>query len=359
MNNTFNYVCCNQSLSNLKQSSIADTLAPIFPLDYTYCLCNDLVQQKSEDDQFSITLHVNIHTEEEANKWLNQFHLNTKTTMRVREKFKCEGTKVIYKKGYRCHHNTRPPGKKLHDKPSSKNTNCPAFLSFTIRNTNITRAKNVEHIKQFPMKIRLGFIHNHPIGSVEALRRRDVSEETERTFIEYFEQGFSPKLALEAYKCHLRMEFGERYDEVACDRAFLPEIQWCYRLYYKHVKPEDRVKRNYLSLDIPKKTLTVPSTEDVKEDLQELSNAFDCLARKITAKMHTEAVVDFRPAVQTFIRNVSSINTDSCLLKSLYNFADKSTKTLKRKNDNSNTDLGIKYVKVQDSLIVDHDYTES
>ena len=53
-----------------------------------------------------------------------------------------------------------------------------------------------------------------------------------------FAAGYSPSSALETHKCDLQMEDDANYSVKAADRYYCPDLQWCYRLYYKLFRAE-------------------------------------------------------------------------------------------------------------------------
>ncbi|XP_033122145.1 uncharacterized protein LOC117121155 [Anneissia japonica] len=383
MEKELNFEVCNQSIT-LSKNQI-DNLSTYLPLNYAYCICDNV--KEIGENSFWVSFAVNTKTEEAALEWFHEFQLKSKTTMRVARTYLPTGIKNLFKKEYRCQHKTRSLIT-VNEKQSSKNTNCPANATIVVRRSDTKRSKNYKHIWKFPTFVKLGFKHNHPIKCAEVLRHRDVSMETETKFKQLFANGHNPASAWAAYKSALRIQYAENYEEIANDRAILPEMRWCYRLYYKTVKPIDRVKKNYFktkrvrkntkqktvksidnakkdttnnalkqtiqkqsvfevqkektvkSLDIykrhtninvPEQTIQKPSERTVQQDIKELCMALDNLKNKITAKMETEAVHEFRPAVQAFVGAVGNIKSDSVLISALSRFGKYGTKDVQRK----------------------------
>ena len=58
------------------------------------------------DDNFSTTVRSSSTNEEEVKKWLLDFQASSLCTWRVRQTFQTSGRYVLFKREYRCHHNT-------------------------------------------------------------------------------------------------------------------------------------------------------------------------------------------------------------------------------------------------------------
>ena len=71
--------------------------------------------------------------------------------------------------------------------------------------------------------------HNHAIRSAEAMRRRDVSQETRGRLLKLYEEGYKPSAALEALKLRLQEEYGSDYAHKSADRSVCPDVQYCFR----------------------------------------------------------------------------------------------------------------------------------
>ncbi|XP_025088476.1 uncharacterized protein LOC112560678 isoform X1 [Pomacea canaliculata] len=96
------------------------------------------------------------------------------------------------------------------------------------------RAKNIDPLlKDFPTCLQIEHTHNHSLYSADSLRHRDVNDETIAKFKWLFSKGHSPSSALEMHQMDLQMEHGANYIYQAADRAFCPDVQFCYRLYKK------------------------------------------------------------------------------------------------------------------------------
>ncbi|XP_033642593.1 uncharacterized protein LOC117302704 [Asterias rubens] len=231
---------CNPSvlLSQVQKGN----LSRILPSSYNYCIC-EYRDTDTSRDAFLATLGVNIKTKPDASKWLQQFQKKSMTTMRVSRTWPQSGPVNIFKKRFRCHHNTRA-AITTNQKLSSKNTRCQAFINITVQKIGVrTRRKNASHCLEFPTRLRMGFDHNHALESADVLRHRDVCKATKHKFNKLFKAGHSPSSALEIHKYDMQCLYRDNYLQMAlADRAVIPDVQWCYRLYYKTVSTVQRRK---------------------------------------------------------------------------------------------------------------------
>lgn len=79
------------------------------------------------------------------------------------------------------------------------------------------------------MIVKLAYNHNHPVLCSDALKHRDVSKEVKNTFLKLYEANHSPSTALHIYKYDMSEKYGEDFVHASADRAFCPDLQWCYR----------------------------------------------------------------------------------------------------------------------------------
>ncbi|XP_071959838.1 uncharacterized protein [Antedon mediterranea] len=130
-----------------------------------------------------------------------------------------------------CHHNTHPRSSTADLKKGSKNTNCPSTMFVIIKRTADCRGRNRskdKHIGQgYPTIITLKWDHNHEVASADALRERDVSDGATEKLLELYRSGHSPSSALDTIKYDL---------QEAADRAHCPDLQSCYRVFYKEFR---------------------------------------------------------------------------------------------------------------------------
>ncbi|KAK8373151.1 hypothetical protein O3P69_012322 [Scylla paramamosain] len=71
------------------------------------------------------------------------------------------------------------------------------------------------------------------INSADALKHRDVSEDTIEIFKNLYAKGHSPASALNTHKLDMQLQHEKDYVYEAADRANCPDIQFCHRLYRK------------------------------------------------------------------------------------------------------------------------------
>ena len=84
-----------------------------------------------------------------------------------------------------------------------------------------------------PTCVTIKFCHNHPLTVAEVLRHRDVAPETRYKFQQLYKAGYNPSAALEAHKFDLSLEKSEEHlASILNDRAYMPDIHWCYRWVY-------------------------------------------------------------------------------------------------------------------------------
>ncbi|XP_069586169.1 uncharacterized protein [Ranitomeya imitator] len=140
--------------------------------------------------------------------------------------------KLVFRKEFRCHNNTRSNFQSSTTKQChKKHTNCGATLSITVRNMAMKRTKD-KLLSTHPCVISINHEHNHAIFAADALRFRRPSPEVEEAFRILFAKGHSPSSALQSYTFDLQEQFGEQAFLVLSDRSKCPDIQWCYHRYY-------------------------------------------------------------------------------------------------------------------------------
>ena len=75
--------------------------------------------------------------------------------------------------------------------------------------------------------------HNHYVMAADSLRHRPVSSDVHTKFVDMFLAGLTPPRAIAQHQLDLRNTLGEEYSSASCDRYLNPDLNWCYRLYYK------------------------------------------------------------------------------------------------------------------------------
>jgi len=188
-----------------------------------------------------------------------------------------------------------------------------------------------------PTRLNIKWRHSHPLMSADILRRRDVSPKVAEKFRELFAAGHSPASALESHKQDLQLVDSDSYAAKVADRFHCPDLQWCYRLYYKLVKTEygalsdlqdgdghptitatetlltDTALNQQLSTSSV--TETEESADKVAEVRIELTQILDTLSDKLQQDPAT-----YLGAVKAFVRNFNNIKSTSALLSAMHCF---------------------------------------
>ncbi|XP_041469625.1 uncharacterized protein LOC121419295 isoform X4 [Lytechinus variegatus] len=216
----------------------------ILPEGYTYHACHVDNFSQGDEVHFAATIRLDLRSKQDFGKWLDSFQEASSTTWRVKRTFPSVGMKIVFKKAYRCHHNTRPAKESTNAgrRVASKNTNCPADMVVSIKKSvyegrTVSRSKD-HHLPLYPAEIRLSYIHNHPIMCADALKFRDVSEEAKEELISLFKRKYGPTQAIDMIKYELQLKHGANYLLKAADRAVCPDVQFAHRLYRKVFKEE-------------------------------------------------------------------------------------------------------------------------
>ena len=87
-----------------------------------------------------------------------------------------------------------------------KNTNCEAKLNFRLENPVAEKAEKKKDKEQFPLWLKINFVHNHSLQRAEFLKYRSVGEDTKAAFSDMFEQGFTPSAAHAEMRKHIKAE---------------------------------------------------------------------------------------------------------------------------------------------------------
>nr|XP_054770098.1 uncharacterized protein LOC129277934 isoform X2 [Lytechinus pictus] len=224
--------------------TIPAAIQSILPEGYTYHACHVDNFSQSDEVHFSATIRLDLRSEQDFDKWLDSFQEASSTTWRVKRTFPSAGLKIVFKKAYRCHHNTRPAKESTNAgrRVASKNTNCQADMVVSIKKSvyegrTVSRSKD-HHLPLYPAEIRLSYIHNHPIMCADALKFRDVSEEAKEELISLFKRKYGPTQAIDMMKYELQLKHGANYLLKAADRAVCPDVQFAHRLYRKVFQEE-------------------------------------------------------------------------------------------------------------------------
>ncbi|KAK3912997.1 Riboflavin biosynthesis protein RibBA [Frankliniella fusca] len=136
---------CNatQPAKQLSSASEISEVMKILPEGYNYNIQMEDIPAPSEMSSnkcknFIALLKVDIFSAERAELWKTEFEKSSFSDYRVMKTFGPleESQRVIFKKKYRCHHNTlaEKSGSKV---PHEKHTKCPAELTITVRNSEM------------------------------------------------------------------------------------------------------------------------------------------------------------------------------------------------------------------------------
>ncbi|GFV79409.1 SWIM-type domain-containing protein [Trichonephila clavipes] len=250
-------------------SDLSRQLLSYLPEEYEYVVCNF----SGDTSHFKTRLRTCGKNQNYAHKWLEDFQMYSKCTMRVERTYPHSGTKNVFKVDLRCQHNTRPRSDKVREKESCKNTDCPAKMGITIKRVVTERKSRSKdpHLPDYPTVIQMDFGHNHAILTPEILKHRSVLPDVKEKILTLFKLGHNPATALDMHKYDLLLEHGENFENICHDRALLPDHQFCYRLFYKIVRKHNGDIDNCPSLSPDKKSL-VPLSSCENSNLNLNSN---------------------------------------------------------------------------------------
>ncbi|KAK0134006.1 hypothetical protein N1851_030442 [Merluccius polli] len=252
-----------------------EELKKLLPSGYSHLICT------RDDDR--VHLKVKLSTVGEVDKWLDEFQHSSTFTWRI-EPIPSQGGTMHTE----CHHKTYGSGK------TSKNTNYPATLFLVLKRSmegRRSRSTDQHMAEGYLLYVNLRTDHNHRLSCADALSKRDVSALTSERLTE--SRGHSPASALDTLKYDLQVEEGERYCLAAADRSIVPDIQFCYRLYYK----------------IFQRAYGAPSGEDMFADLTAWINQYNsnhgCVCAQMEQTMDGQLVVAIcTPVMQRFHKRV-------------------------------------------------------
>lgn len=230
------------SLSRIK--ILQELLEEILPPNYSHKIVSveplrpyHKMTTYDESEMLTAEVRVNLKSKEEALKWLEDFKKSSFTDWRVRRNFK-ENTKcIIYKKGFRCHHNTLSQYRHNTKQAHKKQTECDASISITVKNYNMTRSSD-KYLKSYPCEIIIQHCHNHPTVAGDSARYRRPSPAIIELFTDMFRRGHSPSTALHTHQYDIQIAYPDTFFEVLGDGAQCPNMQWCYHLYRKIFQKE-------------------------------------------------------------------------------------------------------------------------
>ncbi|XP_014662941.1 PREDICTED: uncharacterized protein LOC106805740 isoform X2 [Priapulus caudatus] len=335
---------------------IPERILAILPSGITYHACHVEMESINENEvHFRTTLWLNLSTKEEFEEWMRSFQETSHVTWRVKRTFPTDGVKIVFKKAYRCQHNTRPEKATRISKRRvpSKHTSCQANMRVKIRVSKFkvhTSSRSKDH-QQYHAQIILNNKHNHPVECADALKYRDVSESTRATLTDLFKRKYGPTQAVEMLKYELQMKYGEDYHMKAADRAVCPDIQFAHRLYRKVFQEEygessGEVMLNSLHERIDQFNAEAGTTcmaMDVNDKVSGLNDdlleKFHGMCSDLALKMN-QYPDDFRPAMNAMVQSYNKIKTDSCLISAMHSFG-KSTMALRKGGMRRTSQIGV------------------
>lgn len=209
----------------------------------------------SYDSDKGYVIRMKFSSREEFFTFMNKWSVKTLTKWRVRKsdpREMCAGLKNVFWQAYHCQNTSY--------RLQSKSTGCKAAFKVTIRKINkrcrtFSRSKDI-HIPEYPTIIIGHFRHNHAaMLSNKKFESRGVAEEVVGQFINLFNSGVTPVVALAQYKAKLKEEYKDDYCNA--DRPLCPDRKWCQRLFA-------HVKRKKLNI----KTEDYENDEGLKETVQ-------------------------------------------------------------------------------------------
>ncbi|XP_051526130.1 uncharacterized protein si:dkey-75a21.2 isoform X1 [Myxocyprinus asiaticus] len=353
---------CQHCVGQDKAAEDTEHVEKLLPAGYSHLLCHhELLEMTSGVENFRVALKLQLTTEEEVQKWLENFQKSSTLTWRKSRTYPDSGRYNKYRVDLRCQHKTYSASSK-----STKNTNCPATMFLILkRHMNERKSRSGDpHMEEgYFLHVKLRNEHNHRLTGEEAMRRRDVSSETIEKLQQLYRSGHSPSSALKTIKYNLQEEEGDNYIYAIADRSICPDLPFCYRLYNKLFQKSDAAPAEKditeellkpllvqsweatavtvgqtVSIEEGVTLTTVPlitTDEDFTEDnepgpsaTEEVVGSLDGQLEEIFGmlKKNLNEDASFTPPIRAFVSNFFQIKTDSALQSALYSFG-KSTQT--------------------------------
>ncbi|TRY96819.1 hypothetical protein DNTS_015398 [Danionella cerebrum] len=268
---------CQHCLGEQQAAEDIDHVEKILPPGYSHLLCHhERLEPAGDMENFRAVLKLQITTQEQVQKWLEDFQKTSALTWRKSRTYPDSGRYNTYRVDLRCHHKTYSASSKR-----TKNTNCPATMFLVLKrfmSERKSRSGNPHIVEGYFLNVNLRNEHNHGLHTADVMRWRDVSNDTIEKLQQLYRSGHSPSSALKTIKYNLQEVEGENYLYACADRAVCPDLQFCYRLYYK----------------LFPKTLTEPEEKDISEELfrpLELEQSWEMTAVTDAPAAYTEDVV--------------------------------------------------------------------
>ncbi|XP_051759448.1 uncharacterized protein si:dkey-75a21.2 isoform X4 [Ctenopharyngodon idella] len=241
---------CQHCIGEDKAAEDTDHVEKILPPGYIHLLCHhELLEMSGDVENFRAALKLQLITEEQVQRWLEDFQKTSALTWRKSRTYPDSGRYNKYRVDLRCQHKTYSSSSK-----TSKNTNCPATMFLILKRYMYERKSRSgdPHIEEgYFLHVNLRNEHNHRLNTAEVMRWRDVSNDTIEKLQQLYKSGHSPSSALKTIKYNLQEEEGDNYIYAIADRSICPDLQFCYRLYYK----------------LFQKSYAEPAEKDISEEL--------------------------------------------------------------------------------------------
>ncbi|XP_016140680.1 uncharacterized protein [Sinocyclocheilus grahami] len=267
---------CQHCVGEDKAAEDTDHVEKILPPGYSHLLCHhELLEMSGDVENFRAALKLQMTSEEQVQKWLEDFQKSSALTWRKSRTYPDSGRYNKYRVDLRCQHKTYSSSSK-----KTKNTNCPATMFLILKrfmNERKSRSGDPHLEEGYFLHVNLRNEHNHRLNTAEAMRWRDVSNDTIEKLQQLYKSGHSPSSALKNIKYSLQEEEGDNYTYAIADRSICPDLQFCYRLYHK----------------LFQKSCVEPAGKDISDELfkpLELEQSWETAA--MTADGHTACIED-------------------------------------------------------------------
>ncbi|XP_067250273.1 uncharacterized protein si:dkey-75a21.2 isoform X1 [Chanodichthys erythropterus] len=358
---------CQHCIGEDKAAEDTDHVEKILPPGYIHLLCHhELLEMSGDVENFRAALKLQLITEEQVQRWLEDFQKTSALTWRKSRTYPDSGRYNKYRVDLRCQHKTYSSSSK-----TSKNTNCPATMFLILKRYMYERKSRSgdPHIEEgYFLHVNLRNEHNHRLNTAEVMRWRDVSNDTIEKLQQLYKSGHSPSSALKTIKYNLQEEEGDNYIYAIADRSICPDLQFCYRLYYKlfqksYAEPAGVCSEKDISEELFKpleleqswETTTVTGQTTCIEDgvsvatlpvitagehftednepgpsaAEEVVGSLDGQLEDIFGMLKKKLNEDpsYTPPIRAFVSNFFQIKTDSALQSSLFCFG-KATQTI-------------------------------
>ena len=155
-------------------------LKAMLPEGYSYkFLKYELQTNNLQEIKFSLEARVNVSQQTSVDQFLSALNESTGCTFNIqtgRPDNNKEGTRAKCIGFRKCSMNVASSGKK--ELQPGKNTNCEAKLNFNSENPLAEKAEQRKDKEQFPLWLKINFVHNHSLQRAEFLKYRSVGEDT-------------------------------------------------------------------------------------------------------------------------------------------------------------------------------------